>query len=340
MKNEMEKLHIGNVEIAHPFLLAPLAGVTDSAFRRICKRKGAAMVYSEMVSAKGLYYSDKNTAPLLYFSEEETPIAYQLFGSEPEIMAWAVKKLSDRRNVLIDVNMGCPVPKVVKNGEGSALMKTPEAAASVVAAMVKAEREAASETGRTPKPITVKCRIGWDHTSINGIDFALRMEEAGAAAIALHGRTRDQYYSGEADWEILTRAKERLSVPLIGSGDVFSGEDACAMLRETGCDFVMAARGALGNPWIFQEAVALWRGEEKPVRPSEEELRECIKIHMDLVIREKGEAHAVREMRKHVGWYVKGYFGAAEIRRKINSAVSGEEVLEALDNLWIKGKKG
>ncbi|MGI6751502.1 MAG: tRNA dihydrouridine synthase DusB [Anaerovoracaceae bacterium] len=333
-------LNIGNMEIAHPFLLAPLAGVTDSPFRRICKEKGAALVYSEMVSAKGLYYSDKNTASLLDFHEAEMPLMYQLFGSDEKIMAWSVERLADHKNDAIDINMGCPVPKVVKNGEGAALMRTPEKAASIVAAMVKTEKEVARRLGRRPKPITVKCRMGWDSESINGIEFALRMEEAGASAIAIHGRTRDQYYSGRADWEFISSVKERLSIPLIGSGDIFSGEDAINIIEKTGCDFVMIARGALGNPWIFQEAVSLWEGEGFIEAPHDEEIVKCIESHMELSIKSKGEFHAVREMRKHIGWYVKGRYGAAEIRRRINEAATKKDVMEILEGLLLKGKKG
>lgn len=335
-----KKLLIGNVIIENPFLLAPLAGVTDSAFRRVCKSKGAALVYSEMVSAKGLYYNDKNTASLLAFHADEMPMAYQLFGSDAEIMGWAVGKLADHDNAIIDINMGCPVPKVVKNGEGSALMKTPQKAASIVSAMVKAEKQAADRLGRAPKPITVKCRMGWDAESVNGIDFALRMEEAGASAIAMHGRTRDQFYSGEANWEVIAAAKEKLTIPLIGNGDVFSGEDALNMMANTGCDFVMIARGAMGNPWIFQESLSLWKGKTPEGAPDDKQVADCIKKHMNMVIDEKGEKCAIREMRKHVGWYVKGRRGAAEIRRKINNANSEKEVMEVLESLWIKGKKG
>lgn len=332
---------IGNVELGHPFLLAPLAGITDSAFRQLCREQGAAMVYSEMVSAKGLYYRDKNTDELLAFRQTEKPIAYQLFGSEPEIMAWAAEALSSRENCILDINMGCPVPKVVKNGEGAALMRQPKLAAEIVASMAAAEAAAAERAGRLPKPVTVKCRMGWDKDSCNAVEFALRMQEAGASAVAVHGRTREQYYEGKADWEIIARVKEALDIPVIGSGDVFSGADAARMLRETGCDFVMAARGALGNPWIFREFSEAWRREaDSPAGEAGAtagERLEMIRRHIDFVVKEKGENRGIREMRKHVGWYVKGIHGAAEIRRRVNAMTRAEDVLNLLEEMIRSG---
>lgn len=325
------KYYIGNVELNSPFILAPLAGITDSPFRRLCKEQGAALVYSEMISAKGLYYNDKSTERLLSFIPEEKPIAYQLFGSDPEIMAWAAEKLSDRENSIIDVNMGCPVPKVARNGEGSALMKNPGLAAEIVKLMVKAEAHAASKSCRPEKPVTVKCRIGWDEKSINIFEFALMMEESGASAIAVHARTREQYYSGRADWETIAKVKESLKIPVIGSGDIFSAEDAIKMLKETGCDFVMFARGALGNPWIFRDALALCEGRPLPPPPSTQEKIALIRRHIVLLTAEKGEVPAVREMRKHIGWYLKGIPGAVKIRQKVNSLTTADELMKALD---------
>ncbi len=332
--NAERKIKIDQIELESPFLLAPLAGITDSAFRRIVKEQGAALVYSEMVSAKGLYYKDKGTDRLLAFEPEERPIAYQLFGAEPEIMAWATSKLSSRGNCLIDVNMGCPVPKVVKNGEGSALMKDPKLAERIIKAMVDAEAEAAEKDQRVGKPITVKCRIGWDEKNVNILDFAARMEEAGASAIAVHGRTREQHYSGKADWEQIALVKQKISIPVIGSGDIFSAEDACGMLEETNCDMVMIARGALGNPWIFREAKALWAGREIPQKPSPDERKRTIEKHFHYAAAEKGERQAVLEMRKHVGWYLKGLPGAAEIRRRVNELTEGKALMEMLSGYF------
>lgn len=321
---------IGKIELDHPFLLAPMAGISDSAFRRLCKEQGAALVYSEMISAKGLYYNDKATERLLTFKEEEKPIAYQLFGCDSEIMAWAVDKLSDRENSIIDINMGCPVQKVVKNSEGSALMKTPETAAKIVKAVVKAETICALNNDREPRPVSVKCRLGWDESNINIIEFALRIEDAGAAAITVHARTRKQLYSGKADWEYIADVKRKLSIPVIGSGDILSGEDANRILTETGCDFVMIARGALGNPWIFKDALSLFKGQPASTKPTLEDKLVLILRHLDMLAADKGHNSAVREMRKHISWYVKGIPGAAEIRRRVNKIVEIDELKDFL----------
>ena len=316
-------LKIGNVGLSSPFVLAPLAGITDGPFRRLCSEAGAGLVYSEMVSAKGLWYKDKNTGGLLEILPGEGPVAYQLFGHEPEIMAFAARELDKRDNVIFDINMGCPVPKIVKNGEGSALMKNPDLAHDVVAAAVK----------NTSKPVTVKIRAGWDADSINAVEVAHAVSAAGASAIAVHGRTREQYYSGKADWSVIAAVKRAVDIPVIGNGDVTDGASALRMMEETGCDFVMVARGALGNPWIFRELNAAWRGEPLPPPPTKEDKKQMMLRHFNDVLDLKGEYVAVREMRKHVGWYLKGVPGAAAFRGKINQINSAVELRKAIQEI-------
>lgn len=316
-------LKIGNVGLSSPFLLAPLAGITDGPFRRLCSEAGAGLVYSEMVSAKGLWYKDKNTGGLLEILPGEGPVAYQLFGHEPEIMAFAARELDKRDNVIFDINMGCPVPKIVKNGEGSALMKNPDLAHDVVAAAVK----------NTSKPVTVKIRAGWDADSINAVEVAHAVSAAGASAIAVHGRTREQYYSGKADWSVIAAVKRAVDIPVIGNGDVTDGASALRMVEETGCDFVMVARGALGNPWIFRELNAAWRGDPLPPPPTKEDKKQMMLRHFNDVLDLKGEYVAVREMRKHVGWYLKGVPGAAAFRGKINQINSADELRAAIESI-------
>ncbi|MFV0517706.1 MAG: tRNA dihydrouridine synthase DusB [Aminipila sp.] len=318
-------MSIGNIQLDNPFLLAPLAGVTDAPFRRICKEMGAAMVYTEMVSGKGLFYKDKNTDKLLKVYEDEKPVAYQIFGGEPDILAYTARTLADSPNAILDINMGCPVPKIVKNGEGSALLKNPQ----LIYDLVKVTSEEAK------KPVTIKIRIGFDENTINAVEVAKAAESAGAAAIAVHGRTREQYYTGKADWNMIRQVKESVNIPVIGNGDVFSGEDALRMLDETGCDMVMIARGAQGNPWIFREAVALWNGEEKPEMPSIPERLAIIKKQCQYVLEEKGEYIGVREMRKHIAWYLKGIKGSAHFRAEINKKNSFEEIYELLNKIDV-----
>jgi len=319
-------LKIKNVELENPFIFAPLAGITDAPTRSIARHMGAALVYSEMISSKGLMYESPNTSRLLEIYPDEKPVAYQLFGAEPEIMAAAAEKLAPLENAVLDINMGCPVQKVVKNGEGSALMKNPDLAGRIVEAAVKGNERG----GAAGKPVTVKIRAGWNKRSVNAPEIAKTAEAAGASAVAVHGRTRDGFYTGTANWGIIAAVKKAVSVPVIGSGDVFSAEDAIRMLDETGCDLVMIARGALGNPWIFREVKALWQGGEKPLPPSIREKAGMMIYHLDMLAAAKGEYTAVREMRKHIGWYMKGERGAAEIRRRANAASSVQEIKEMI----------
>lgn len=319
----MHSLKIGNVLLENPFFLAPLAGITDSSFRRICKQQGAGLVYSEMVSGKGLFYRDKNTEKLLDIHEEEKPVAFQIFGSDPEVIGFTARELAERENVLLDINMGCPVPKVVRNGEGSALLKNPDLIYLLVQAAVK----------NAGKPVTAKIRIGWDEKSVNAVEVAKAIEAAGAAGVAVHGRTREQYYSGKANWDMIRQVKNSIRIPVIGNGDVHTGEDAIRLLDETGCDFVMIARGAMGNPWIFRDALALYQGSGKPEPPSLEEKIQVILKHLEYVLSAKGEYVAVREMRKHVAWYLKGVKHSAEVRRDVNTVKDAAGLRQLLEQM-------
>ena len=317
------KLKIGNVEIANPCVLAPMAGVTDLPFRLLCKEQGVGLLSMEMVSAKAISFHNKNTLDLMQIAEGENPIALQIFGSDPEIMAQSAAEIEERPFDILDINMGCPVPKVVNNGEGSALMKNPKLAGEIVERVSRAVK----------KPVTVKIRKGFDETCVNAVEIARIAEEAGASAVAVHGRTREQYYSGKADWDIIRQVKEAVSIPVIGNGDVTSPEKAEELVRQTGCDGIMIARGAQGNPWIFSEMVK-WEGTgELPPRPDKDEVRRMILRHARLQLEYKGGFSGIREMRKHVAWYTKGLKGAARLRERVNAVESLEELENLLTSL-------
>ncbi len=317
----MKTLKIGTVELETPYILAPMAGVTDLPFRLLCKEQGAGLLCMEMVSAKAIQYNNKNTKALLEIHPEELPVSLQLFGSDPDVISEIAKRIEELPFSILDINMGCPVPKIVKNGEGSALMKDPKLVYEIVRKTARAIQ----------KPVTVKIRKGFDDTCINAVEIAKIIEDAGGKAVAVHGRTREQYYSGKADWDVIRQVKEAVSIPVIGNGDVVSGESAIAIQKETGCDGVMIGRGAQGNSWIFSELLEYEQTGKMPQRPSVEAIRKMMLRHAQLQMQYKGEYLGIREMRKHVSWYTSGLPNSAKLRDEINRVDNYEELEKLLE---------
>lgn len=318
----IKPLKIGSVTLPNNLILAPMAGVTDLPFRLLCKEQGAGLLCMEMVSAKAILYKNRNTESLLEIDPRENPVSLQLFGSDPEIISTIAHQIEERPFDILDLNMGCPVPKIVNNGEGSALMKNPKLAGEIIRETVKA----------IDKPVTVKIRKGFDDEHINAVEMAKIAEDAGAAAVAVHGRTREQFYSGKADWDIIRQVKEAVSIPVIGNGDLLTAEDVIAMEAQTGCDGFMIARGAQGNPWIFRQILHYFETGEHLAKPTLEEVTQMILQHARMMLEFKGEYIGIREIRKHAAWYTAGYPNSARLRVAINNVESFEALEELLMN--------
>lgn len=324
----MYRLQIGNVTLDNPLVLAPMAGVTDLPFRLLCREQGAGLLCMEMVSAKAIYYRNKNTEKLLETDPREHPVSLQLFGSDPDILAEMAAQIEERPFDILDFNMGCPVPKVVNNGEGSALMKDPVLAGEILRKMVKAVH----------KPVTVKIRKGFDEDHVNAVEIAKIAEDCGVAAIAVHGRTRQQYYSGKADWDIIRQVKEAVSIPVIGNGDLHTAEDVLRMKEQTGCDGFMIGRGAQGNPWIFAQILHKLETGEDLSKPSIEEVTRMVLRHARMQLEVKGEYIGIREIRKHAAWYTAGYKNSSKLRGQINEVESYEQLEDLFGKLLEPGK--
>ena len=320
----MSGLRIGNVDLDNNVILAPMAGVSDLPFRLLCREMGAGLVCMEMVSAKAILYNNKNTDSLMEIHPGELPVSLQLFGSDPDIISEQAKRIEERPFALLDINMGCPVPKVVNNGEGSALLKEPKQVEAILSKLVKAVN----------KPVTVKIRKGFNDECVNAVEIAKIAEACGVAAVAVHGRTREQYYSGQADWDIIAKVKDAVKIPVIGNGDVDSPRAAQALLAQTGCDGVMIGRAAQGNPWIFRDVVSFLEKGEIPAPPTNKEKREIILRHAALQLEYKGEYTGVREMRKHLSWYTVGMPHSARFRQTINTMESMDELVRGVETIF------